>query len=187
MRLTNAHREIIQKRLIDYRFNPEKEAIDKEGFEIADALYNRLYSARTQSRINALSKGWLPEDDGIYLKTTGHGSHHFYFGAFEHGTRPSRRFRNVDGFSVDILDANDELIQRALRHAQREKKYRNQRREMERETAITLSQFTTLKRLIEGFPGIEPHIPEEVYKMQNLPMVQATDLAEKLHLIQRAA
>lgn len=71
IRMTHADREDVCKKLMDKHFATADEVLANALLDLADALYNELYTPLEQEQMRALPEQWLPAQDGFHCNFNG--------------------------------------------------------------------------------------------------------------------
>jgi len=182
-KLTNYMRERIAEALVQHRFNEPALAIIARRAALASKVYNDLYSPADQKKMAALPNGWLPEDDDISVQF-GSGSNYTnidfsgaVYGAIarvlkEPLDRTTRRVASshVSGCArsyepthpfvaeYEALKADTAALVTEIETAERQAK-------------SAIASASTVKRLIEMWPDIEPFAKD--YQDETKPSLPA--------------
>lgn len=196
-KLTNGIRSAIRADLREHRFATQVKVLAAAAESFADKVYNTMYDEDTQAKMAALPEGWLPEDEGVYVCCLGQ-YHRVHFNGVttsldsalrnlvEYPPYTSRRFMQAHhdvAYSLKdqaLLSSWEETVQETRRL------YETYGR-VNSELRAALDSFTTIEKLIEAWPEVEPFAkayitnPKKVAKIQ-LPAVQVTSLNAMLDL-----
>ena len=189
-RLHNDMRGNITTAVIKHRFLPEAQSIISDNAALAVEIYEDVYSDDLQ-RMNELPGGWLPENSSITINSGGETHTLWFDGSQRHGS--SWLFREVDKQQVELrvlsvksnkrtsYIAKSPIAKKIDEMNSRVVSFHEQSSRAERETRAMLDKFTTVEKLIEGWPEIEPFIPAK-QKPVNLPAVPTDHLNALLNL-----
>lgn len=190
VKLTNAHRDEILKRVLSHAFKAEAEKLRDEYAAFAGAVYDDVFSASERKQMEALPQGWLPVDEDIrvqigsdypYLRFNGrHGYHGFDYVEYKSSAETSRRFpASKRGTTCKVYEAAHPMT---VRYRELENARDDLRQRVESASAKTraaLNRATTLARLVEGWPEIEPFTTFIPTDRPALPAIQ-TDVLNGL-------
>lgn len=195
-RLTNDIRKMITRAVLRHRFNEQVDALIAERAEFADAVYRDVYSKPDRERMDALPKGWLPEESGLEVQcgTSGSRYERTDFDGSIYGPlrfvstmkkdndtlrrvlhKHARRCAKVYGTDHKLSVWHDEIGQRVSSLLAEYKT-------AEQQTAAALASVGTIKRLIEAWPEVAPFALPFEYAPKQLPSVSTETLNKLLDL-----
>jgi hypothetical protein len=199
-RLTNSIRERIATAVLTHRFREQVDALIADRAAFAEEVYNDVYRKSDREKMAAISKGWLPETTAINVQfgdSRGYESLQFsgkIYGKLgsvkskDDGKSIERRAfsKNVHG-CVKVYDADHRI---AKKHAEIHQRYEDLKADYEaaqRQVEAALNSATTINRLVEMWPEVEPFarsfdasplkvpsIPtDQLNKLLDLPIAEA--------------
>lgn len=193
-RLTNDTRGAIVTALIHHTFDDEVRVICDEREGIANDVYN-LHYARDLKRMEALPKGWLPTDSDVQFEAAG-SNYTLQFSGKLYGFRYTQRAENelcdfpsnqrdqvshIFKYSeynrtVAVFDAHSDIATRVELHRAAIESLSERIVTARKTAAATLAQYTTVEKLIEAWPEIEPFVPKAVAPPPSLPALPTAHL-----------
>lgn len=179
VRLTKHIKDRIRRRLIVHAFE-EREKANAAGFhQLADAVYHDLYPEALLKQMNAMPGGFLPEDTDVSV-------------CFEQVERFARLWysnrRRVaqkhTSNAAKVYEENHEFSKWYAKLDAEKKKIKEERRGAEQSAMAVMDNVTTLKRLIEVWPEVEPFARDFLVSAQSgtLPALPIGDLNKRLGL-----
>lgn len=193
-KLTNWIRESIAKDLMKHRFADQALQLVRDRAALAADVYNDVYCEADRRKMVALPSGWLCSDRNITVQFgDGRGFEQLHFSGAVYGevgtvlkdpiepvemlvTHQHERgcakvYELTHPFSLrrDDLRARDKDLGEAIRTARRQ-------------TEQALLKATTIKRLIELWPEIEPFASDYEEKPKPLPALPTSELNALLGL-----
>lgn len=206
-RLTNDMRGKIVNAVLEHKFNPIIAELAKDFAALADDVHKTAFR-KILEKIEALPEGWLPTDDDIQVEFGAGKMQRLNFnGQFTHryGYRvidgvhvseadlntfaqfPPATFRrfpaNKKGTCVSSFDARSELSLRYDELSNRKYDLISSFNKARLETGVAVSKFTTIDKLLEAWPEIEPFTKGVAAKAKpQLPAVPIMKLNELLGL-----
>lgn len=189
VKLTNAHRDEILKRVLAHAFKAEAEKIRDDFAALAGAVYDDVFSAAERKQMEALPQGWLPTDDDIsvrlgsdyrYLKFNGRNARVDDLVPCVPAKETLRRFpASKISSCCKVYEASHPLTVRfrELENARDDLLLRVS--DATAKTRAALNRATTLARLVEGWPEIEPFTTFIPTDRPALPAIQ-TDVLNGL-------
>lgn len=193
-KLTTYIRENLAKDLLKHRFGDAAAALVADRAAFALKVYNDLYSEAERKKMAALPDGWLGKSSSITVQFgegSGYGQIEFsgsVYGdvhavmkapvnavyrlvAYHHLRGCAKVYERTHGFS-DEYDALRE----------RQEDLATQISQARRQTEAALTKATTLKRLVEIWPEIEPFVEKYADKPKPLPALPTNELNALLDL-----
>lgn len=165
VKLTKTHREEILKRAIQHAFKDEVLALMSKFAKLANDVYEDVFSAADRKKMEALPEGWLPGDSEIrvtfgsehtWLKFNGRNGYMLEVECVW-PTEQHRRFPTSKRSKVcKVYDARDAMSVRYEELINARKDLSNRVSEARSNAMAALNRATTLQRLLEGWPEIEP-------------------------------
>lgn len=167
-KLTNWMREEIVKAVVRHRFSEPAMAIVRRRAALAAKVYDDLYSPADQKKMAALPNGWLPEGDDLYAQFGVGGYDRIAFSGATYGNLAkviaepleshSRRFafEHARGRCSKSYEGTHAL---AIEHeaiASDQKALGEQIETATKQATAAVASATTVKRLIDLWPEIEP-------------------------------
>ncbi len=189
VKLTNAHRDEILKRVLSHAFKAEAEKLRDDFAALAGAVYDDVFSAAERRQMEALPQGWLPTDDDInvqlgsdyrYLRFNGRNARVDDLVACVPAKETLRRFpASKKASCCKVYEASHPLTVRfrELENARDDLLLRVS--DATAKTRAALNRATTLARLVEGWPEIEPFTTFIPTDRPALPAIQ-TDVLNGL-------
>lgn len=194
-RLTQSARDQIASAVLLHRFQEPVDALIADRAAFADEVYNDIYRKSDREKMAALPKGWLPETNAInvqfgdqrgyeILQFSGH-----FYGKLGSVRTPSdnkrverRAFsKNVHG-CVKVYDTGHRL---AVKHTALDQRYTELKAEFEaaeRQVKAALSSATTVNRLVEMWPEVEPFARKFDASPLKVPSIPTDQLNKLLDL-----
>lgn len=155
IRLTNEMRNRICKAVLEHRFAAEEAALEKAKEEIAEFSYSILYTPARLERFKGSEPGEYVTLDFMNVSFAGQSSVRFCLNG---GPRPF--FHAHNSYTKTIRFAADDPPAQAWEKYQAKKsKFREAKDTAEAKVNGILSEATTVKKLIEIWPEVEPFIP----------------------------
>jgi hypothetical protein len=194
-RLTNDIRDSIVAKLMKHRFGDAIDTLIKDRAAFAEKIYNDVYPETQRHRMASLPAGWLPEDSDLSVEFNGQarGYTRLPFDGSFYG--PMARFRSkVERVHRRILNKHDHSAcaksydathALAVEYGQLSDRFDSLKAEFEtaeRKASAALASVTTIKRLIETWPEIEPFAKEFDETPPKLPAIPTSDLNQLLDL-----
>lgn len=182
VRISNYMKEQVISRLLKHAFEEREKSLQAKWYALGDAVYQDLYPADLQKKMNALPAGFLPMDDDVRVSFGGNFTR-VYFGenrllARSHQSNAARVYDDKHPLSV------------------RHDAYRSAKDQLEEETRkakssaqAILDSVTTLKKLIEVWPEVEPFVEDfkQTDSGRYLPALPVQDLNARLGLPKKEA
>lgn len=195
-RLTNDIRDAIRADLTAHRYGAAVKAIGDRLQVFAAKLYDHLYSPEDQALMASLPNGWLPEDDHLRISYAGQ-YHSVYFNGYcwswsslnslaKRGSAISRRVASEHiGGHVRLRD--DALCNEFGQIDNDLRKLNEANSLAQRDIQTALSTFSTIEKLIEAWPEVEPFASPYITAPQKaakslLPAVRISSLNAMLDL-----
>jgi len=195
-KLTNWMREGITKKVMIHRFREQADALVTDYAVLAADVYVDIYSEIERKRMDALPEGWLPTSEGVYVQfgEGGRNYHRLNFdgdlysaGSRYASPRKDRMKRRVlakhDGSRcMKVYDDQHELARRASDLRDRESEISKAADAAQRQIEAALRSASTIKRLVEMWPEIEPFAAEYVDRPAPVPALPTEQLNRLLDL-----
>lgn len=195
-RLTNDLRETIAHDILRHRFTEQVDALIADRAALADAVYADLYRKADREKMEALPKGWLPEEHniGVQFGAEGHTYQNLEFcGAFygplggmrtvKDGERITRRVPHKHRSGcAKAYEPSHKLVARYQELATRQADMDSEFKAAKRQTLAALNSVQTIKRLIEAWPEVAPFASKYEDAPRQLPSVPTDTLNEMLGL-----
>jgi hypothetical protein len=168
-RLTNDRRLQIRTALLDIKFKPRREAVQKRRMRLAEDVYDIAFGEPMIRRMNRLPDGWLKTSTS--------------FGArlgkldFHQDTKVGRRFPSATGmYSIVALDAHHKLSVEFANIVAEENSLHEESAELQNKIDAVLRAAATDNKLYEIWPELKsvslPALPKPV----QLPAVRVDTL-----------
>lgn len=142
VRLTNYIRETVLARLLKHAFEAREKALEKDKHAFARQVYDAIYPAAIQKAMKALPKGYLPTDGDLKVSFDGKYTH-VYFGE-------SRLVAKCHEYNAAKV-FEPKKIEDALKAEKSKAKS---------SAEAALNSCTTVKKLIEVWPEVEPFVKD---------------------------
>lgn len=197
-RLTNTIRERIALAVLRHRFSESIEALIADKATFADEVYCDLYKKSDREKIDALPAGWLPEEASIGVKfdNTRWNYENIYFSGCVYGklsrTRapqeksdPAPRRRVLHKHSngcVKVYDEGHRLAKKFAALKEREAELEAAIVAAERQVNAALESATTINKLVEIWPEVEPFARQFDKSPIKVPAVPTEQLNKLLDL-----
>ena len=187
-RLTNHLRSQIANDLVGTRFAAAESEATAWMARVAQAAYDRQYNG-TIREMYRLPKGWLPENDGIHVQVGDDVTLLYFDGkrVRKQGDQTQMRFPHSDrGQCLLQLEPNDALSQDIWEAQATVQKLAGDRKDLRAKIWATLQSFTTVKKLLDAWPEIEPAVKKVLEAAGEshalLPALPIADLTKELGL-----
>lgn len=194
-KLTNWMRETIAKSVMQHRFSDAAVAIVKERAAFAMEVYRDIYSEAERRRMKALPAGWLPSEDDISAQF-GDGRHYeqVNFSGAVYGSISKMLPEAIDRVYLPVAYAHrsgcaksyeptDDLSVRYVALKEKTEELSRQIDSAQRQTDAAIANATTIGRLVEMWPEIEPFTTVyEGDKPRTLPAIPTSQLNALLDL-----
>lgn len=195
-RLTNDLREKIAADILRHRFNEQVDELIADRAALAEAIYNDIYRKSDREKMEALPKGWLPEEVNIGVQFGASGSRyenidfngHIYgkLGALRTKRDDERVTRRVlHKHRTGCAKVYEETHKLAVRHQDIDARWSAMKAEYDaasRQTMAALASVSTIKRLLEAWPEVAPFALKYEDAPRQLPSVPTDKLNEMLGL-----
>lgn len=198
-RLTTDIREKLTLDVLRHRFAADVDALIAMQVQFAEKVYNDLFDQTTIARMQALPEGWLPRshDIGVQFGYVG-GPHRFtrlWFGGYLRGRLDYIRTKSSDTSKVTklVLDSKArgcaKVYDTSHKLAIEYERIRNRTNDLkgavetaEKSIMTALNAVTTIKRLVETWPEIEPFTKKYETGPAQLPALPTDHLNQLLRL-----
>ena len=191
-RLTKEIREAITTDLIKHRFESAVKEVYAQRAALADAVYRDIYTKAQREQIDALPEGMLPTVDDVSVNFGTSYTHVYFSGqtygalikvasAVREGTSRRVHYKHKSG-SVKVYDATHKL---AVEYDRLSGVVSDLVKEIDTARLASLAAMasaSTIKRLIEAWPEVEPFAKRFDTERPSLPMVQTDQLNKILDL-----
>lgn len=180
-KMTNEIREAIVKASLKHRFKEATEKLIADRRALGDRIYEAAYNAEIRELMDKLPTGFLYEAPEINFFPS-------------KGSRRSSRLplTKTRRFPLDAqycyretgFELSSKLELAYAKLMEREQKILEEQNQAENALRSTLAAYNTVKRLIEGWPEIEPLVPEwaKLSDDRKLPVPQVKQLNKLLGL-----
>lgn len=197
-RLTKTIREAIATAVLEHRYEAPVRALLLRAKEIGEELYNETYSPEIQAQMAAMPKGFLSQQNYLCVKLLGR-NHNVYFGmnwggelyGFSHVPHTERKVNDRliadrhHSRSWNSVDMSADL-RRKLEFLNNDiKDHNEQYAKTNKQVQAALASVSTIKKLIEVWPEIEPFASpylEDAPVKVNLPAIPVASLNAILDL-----
>lgn len=153
VRLTNYIRETVLARLLKHAFEAREKALEKDKHAFARQVYDAIYPAAIQKAMKALPKGYLPTDGDLKVSFDGEYTH-VYFGE-------SRLIAKCHEYNAaKVFDPKDPLTARYHELEKVEEALKAEKSKAKSSAEAALDSCTTVKKLIEVWPEVEPFVKD---------------------------
>lgn len=180
VRLSKHIKERLKVRLLDNAFKPKMDANRAAFRALGDDIYNDLYPEKVRKQMEAMPDGFLPTDSDVSV-------------SFEQVDRYTRAYWNGqrriaskhhNRHAAKVYEEKHDFTQRYAKLKEEREALRNQRAEAERSATAVMDNVTTLKKLIEVWPEVEPFARDFLVSAQSgtLPALPIGDLNKRLGL-----
>lgn len=190
-RLTKDIRDEIVLDLLRHSFKERVEALYAERAALAQAIYEDVFSAETRKKMQSLPEGWLPEVKGINARLgSDYSSFDFSGGLYgeinriaKNGKDETRRVPSKHkGGCVASYDATHKLALENERLANLRKSLCEEIETAKRAADTAVNAVSTVKRLIEVWPEVNPFASKHSAEKPQLPAVPTDQLNKILGL-----
>lgn len=193
-RMTTWLRERIAKDVLEHRFSEAAATLVSKRAALAGDVYNDVYTASDRRKMDALPSGWLPEDNDIGVQFDGaRGYTQLRFNGAIYGSvatvlkvtlKPvNRRMRANDiRGCVKVYEATHPFTERWNALEGEASDLAKQIEAADRQLKSALASASTIKRLIDMWPEIEPFALKHESEKAPLPALPTKDLNALLDL-----
>lgn len=182
VRINTYMKETVVRRLMNHAFEERKKALQAEWYALGDAVYKDLYPEEVLTKMKAMPAEFLPMDDDVRVSFGGDFTR-VYFGenrllSYGHLSNAARVYDSKHPLSVRhdaYHKAKDQLTE--------------EERKAESSAKAILDSVTTLKKLIETWPEVEPFVEDfkQTATGRYLPALPVQDLNARLGLPKKEA
>lgn len=169
IRLTQDHRRDIVSRLLYEKFHAQEQSIKDRFKKLADDTIDELIGP-AKDLMSTIPEGWLPKVESLYVSYAGM-THYF------------ESDRVVPNFVIDAdnrtaFDASHPLTIEFMAINDLNDKIVEEKNKAKVLAKAMLSRFTTVKKLIEVWPEVEPYVfgKKDEAAIEHLPVVQTSQL-----------
>lgn len=170
---TVSQKERVRNRLIARSFDPRRDSLDREEKQLAQGLYEQLFSAEDRARMDALPDGWLPIAGSLHVDP-GPSESNIKL-EFDGTRRHPARWSTIVKWG-DLPEVAQALVQE---HNQADKLLKSERDKTSREVQALLDGFRTVEQAQEAWPEAANIIGEVVGapRIRTLPAVTTLNAA----------
>jgi hypothetical protein len=169
-RLTTHLRERITNAVLTHRFNEAVEALISDRAAFAEEVYNDVYRKTDREKMAALPEGWLPTEGQINVQFGDHRGYesldyrgHLY-GPLNKARKPGGKADPVIRRALNkhyrhcakVYDADHRLSKKYEDLQARQKELCRQYDEAKRQVEAAVNSASTINRLVEMWPEVEP-------------------------------
>lgn len=187
MKLNNAHRREVCKRIIDATFKERELRLRQREHALALRILRRELGKDALIRIAALPPGWLPLIETVRFECE------------VHRWRPHHLHHSIVWLSLDAsmpvpasvahggIAPSKPSIKELEEFCADERAMFVEREQLETQVKGTLAAFTTVERFAEDWPDGYVHFPHPELAPTTLPAVRVIDLNRRLAAAREAA
>lgn len=182
-KLTNHLRNEIHAGVMKHRFGAEVLAEKERWFDFAEEIYNASYPPALQAQMEALPNGFLPTSDSVcFLIHDGerkhtHRSHNI---PMRHRRRTSQNCQY--GNALLTVNAKSKIDNKLRELSKAATDFADIKNKVEGELRSALASFTTVEKLIAGWPEVKPFIPAIEVANRQLPVPIVSELNKTFKL-----
>lgn len=183
VRLTNMIRDIVKSRLLEKTYKKREEQNKAAKTKLADQVYRDVYPLKIRRQMEAMPEGFMCHSESFNVNFAGERSY-LYFSS----RRPIAR-KHTNSYAVSY-PADHPLAVKWTEISREEKAINAEKRGTRTDIGVVLDQVTTLKKLIEIWPEVEPWVKDFVeppVDRTNLPALPITELNKTLGLEKKTA
>jgi hypothetical protein len=194
-RLTQDAREQIATAVLLHRFQEPVDALVVDRAAFAEEVYNDIYRKSDREKMAALPKGWLPETNAINVQFGDQrGYESLQFSGKLYSRLGSLRSKD-DGKSIErrafsknvhscvkVYEPDHRL---SLKHDALDQRYTELKAEFEaaeRQVKAALNSATTINKLVEMWPEVEPFVRKFDASPLKVPSIPTDQLNKLLDL-----
>lgn len=183
-RLINHMRASIINQMLQNAFGDKVVLLMDKQVNIAEDIYNNVYDRAARERLNSAPEGWLPMNESIKISIVGKDDYTKAFrfdGALEMGNYSSRGNTESECYSilkpedrkrdnmrrrvaykhngsviVKNYDPSDPIANAVINWIDEQRAVSVHIHEARKLAIATMDAFTTVEKLIEGWPEVEP-------------------------------
>jgi hypothetical protein len=193
-KLTTYIRENLSKDLLKHRFGDAAASLVADRAAFALKVYNDIYSEADRKKMAALPEGWLGKDSDITVQFgDGRGYGKLEFSGSVYGDVHAVLKEPVDTVYRLVIHQHLRGCAKAYERThefaaeydalrERQKDLSTQISLARRQTEAALTKATTLKRLVDIWPEIEPFVEKYIDKPKPLPALPTNELNALLDL-----
>lgn len=190
VRLSTMIKEIVEERLLKNAFEKREQALKKAQHRFAGKIYNDVYSLKERKAMAGMPDGFMETSSSLKVQFRGDFTH-VHFGesrriASKHKYNCSKHKYNCS----KVYDANDPLCDEHVKLKQEADDLEREKREARVDLNAVLDRVTTVKRLIELWPEVEPWVKDFIeppIDSKNLPCLPISELNKTLGLEKQAS
>ncbi len=194
-RLTNTTRDQIASAVLTHRFREPVDALIADRAAFAEEVYNDIYRKADREKMAALPKGWLTETAAINVQFgDSRGYESVQFSGKIYGKLGSVKTKD-DGKSVErrafaknthgcarVYDADHRLARKHADLGRRFEELKAAFEAAERQVNAALDSATTVNRLVEMWPEVEPFVRPLGTPSPKVPAIPTDQLNKLLDL-----
>lgn len=174
-KLTNQLRSDLADTLLKRRFDEAHSALAKREKALGIRIYEDVFDAKTRAAMKRLPAGWLPTINHAKVKFEAGGYSAVHMG--EDRPVPHVKYHTT----LKVYGARDPISEAYQEWESDTKSLRESRSRLEVEIRGALDSVTTIKRLLELWPELEPFVPKDGVKTL-LPAINVSTLNAALKL-----
>lgn len=176
-RLTNSIKEEILEEALNFKFSKEEAEIEKKRKELANDVYNDIYSKKTQEIMTGIPKGYLPTDVDCYVQFCNEYTRVFW------GDRRLIAYKHCNTNAVKVYNETHKLTLKFLAIKEEYRDWRHRRSNARLSISTILNSVSTVKKLIEVWPEGKRFIKNLEAEKVALPALPIAEVNKMLGLI----
>lgn len=150
VRLSSFIREQVLVAVLNHAFEAREKAQEAEKIALGDAVYNDTYPEAVREQMAALPNGFLPVSTGLKVQFEGRTLAQLPFGG-------RRRIAHTHEYNAaKVYDSKHPLAVRYGAWKDAEGALKRERRDAESSAKAVLESVTTVNKLIQVWPEVEP-------------------------------
>ncbi len=175
MKLTNAQRDTILKRIIAHRFDTQRDALKAKGTDLADKLYQVMYDDADRAILLSAPQGFFAYNHSIDVWMSNPKRHErFFFSKRMPLKAVTNHWLEIDS-THPLYSAFDEWFDA-------QKAFYADKSAAEKQVSATLQSFSTMNKLVAEWPEVAPFITGLTPVIKNLPAINVSALNALLDL-----
>lgn len=174
MKLNQEHKQQIVNELIAATFETQEKELKEAGFNLADELYVNLHGAENLALMDKLPDGYLQKEAAISFRLK--DGRYGYIG-LKNAERMADKFARTN-----MIQHEHPMYDKLAIHLDLLEDLDSTKHQARTQARAVVNKATTLKRLLEMWPEIEPFTRNIAPKIQNLPAVQVSELNKIFNL-----
>ena len=191
-RITNDHRERILRDVLNYRFAESYTLLQAEYAQLAQGVYETVYSATDRAKMEALPDGWLHKVTSIRVQFGERYADLPYSGSINGvssypsiNTEINTTYRRVPARDLHgvmrVFETGENLAEVYAALAVASADLRNKTHQAESLASVVLDRATTVPKLLVAWPEVKPFlafldVPKP--KLPALPIDQVNSLLD---------